>query len=179
MGQKELARQIGFVGQHNYNDTPSRIVRRLPGRYATAGSESAIITEAMEACNITHLADTLITTSAAASCGAWSSPASPGHLLLLDEPVNHLDVKHQKSIMSLLCRLTSQGYTVICVLHDLLLAQIYSEETIMLKDGAIVAHGPSERVFTAERLKEVYQIDAHQIFDPILGRPIWFPSHSR
>ena len=81
--------------------------------------------------------------------------------------------------MILLCRLTSQGYTVICVLHDLLLAQIYSEETIMLKDGAIVAHGPSERVFTAERLKEVYQIDAHQIFDPILGRPIWFPSHSR
>lgn len=184
MGQKELARQIGFVGQHNYNDYAFTAREAVAmGRYAHGGDpESAIITEAMEACNITHLADTLITTLSGGELQRVvlaRALTQGGTLLLLDEPVNHLDVKHQKSIMSLLCRLTSQGYTVICVLHDLLLAQIYSEETIMLKDGAIVAHGPSERVFTAERLKEVYQIDAHQIFDPILGRPIWFPSHSR
>lgn len=184
MSQKELARQIGFVAQHNHNDYAFTAEEAVAmGRYAHGGNTSdAIIAEAMEACNITHLATTLITTLSGGELQRVAlarALAQQGAVLLLDEPVNHLDVKHQRAIMTLLRRLSEEGYTVICVLHDLLLAQIYSDHTIMLKDGVIVAHGQTEHVFTAERLEEVYQIDSHQIYDPVLGRPIWFPSHIR
>lgn len=182
MGQKEIARQIGFVAQHNYNDYAFTAEEAVGmGRYAHAkGDDAPIIERAMEACNITHLSSSLITTLSGGELQRVilaRALAQEGSLLLLDEPVNHLDVKHQRSIMALLRRLTGEGYTVICVLHDLLLAQIYSDRTIMLKDGAVVAHGPTEAVFTAERLAEVYQVSAHQLFDPILGRPLWFPDH--
>ncbi len=183
MSQKDLARQIGFVSQHNSSDYAFTAAEAVSmGRYAHGGEGTQAVAQAMEACNIAHLADTLITTLSGGELQRVilaRALAQQGRLLLLDEPVNHLDVKHQRSIMDLLCRLTEQGYTVICVLHDLLLAQIYSTHTIMLKDGEVVAHGPTQSVFTKERLAEVYQVDAHQIFDPVLARPLWLVSHRR
>ncbi|HOE83802.1 MAG TPA: ABC transporter ATP-binding protein [Sphaerochaeta sp.] len=182
MTQKELARKIGFVAQHHLHEyafTAREVVAM--GRYAhPRGEDDAVIDAAMEACDITHLADTLITTLSGGEQQRVilaRALAQQGRLLLLDEPVNHLDVKHQQAIMELLRRLSHQGYTIICVLHDLLLAQIYSDRTIMLKDGVIVAHDRSDAVFTKERLAEVYQIEAHQVFDPVLGRSIWLASH--
>ncbi|MCK9548129.1 MAG: ABC transporter ATP-binding protein [Sphaerochaeta sp.] len=183
MGQKELARQIGFVAQHQHNDYAFTAREAVSmGRYAHGGrDDGTIVEQAMEACNITHLADCLVTNLSGGELQRVvlaRALAQGGRLLLLDEPVNHLDVKHQRSIMKLLGRLTGEGYTVICVLHDLLLAQVYSDRTIMLKDGKIVAHGKTAEVFTRERLLEVYQVEAHQVHDPVLGRSIWLASHS-
>jgi len=100
-----------------------------------------------------------------------------GKLLLLDEPVNHLDVKHQRSIMELLCRLVEKGYTVVCVLHDLLLVQIYSQIALVLQKGSVVAYGPTQTVLTEKLLQEVYDIQAHQVYDPTLDRMLWLPTY--
>ncbi len=182
MTQKELARQIGFVAQHHQNEYAFTAREAVAmGRYAyPKGEDEAAVEAAMEACNIAHLAGTLVTTLSGGELQRVvlaRALAQQGRLLLLDEPVNHLDVKHQRAIMELLRSLSRQGYTIICVLHDLLLAQIYSDRTIMLKGGTVVAHDRTEAVFTRERLSEVYQIDAHQILDPVLGRSIWLASH--
>lgn len=182
MGQRELARQIGFVAQQHRSDFAFTAREAVAmGRYAHAArGDEAVIEEAMEACNIAHLSHTLITNLSGGELQRVilaRALAQEGRLLLLDEPVNHLDVKHQRAIMELLRSLSKRGYTIICVLHDLLLAQIYSDRTIMLKDGAIIAHDRTEAVFTQKRLLDVYQIEAHRIFDPVLGRSIWFVSH--
>ncbi|MTL48134.1 ABC transporter ATP-binding protein, partial [Turicibacter sanguinis] len=52
-----------------------------------------------------------------------------------------------------------QGKTVIAVLHDLNLVQMFSEEVIMIKDGQVVASGLSKDVLDEERLLDVYGIN--------------------
>ncbi len=181
--QKSLARQIGFVSQHGENGYAFTVREAVAmGRYAHNGNErDHIVTEAMKGCSIDHLADKLITDLSGGEVQRVHlarALAQEGKLLLLDEPVNHLDVKHQRSIMRLLLTLKERGYTIVCVLHDLLLAQIYSDRAIMLKEGAVHANGAANEVFTKENLEAVYQIEVHQVHDPILDRPLWLPSHN-
>ena len=99
-----------------------------------------------------------------------------GSLLLLDEPVNHLDVRHQRSMMELLVSLVSQGYIIVCVPHVLLLVQVYSQIALVLKQGNVVSYGPTLDVFNADLLEDVYHIKAHQVYDPTLGRSLWMPT---
>lgn len=181
--QKSLARQIGFVSQHGENGYAFTVREAVAmGRYAHNGNErDKSVIEAMQGCSIDHLADKLITDLSGGELQRVHlarALAQEGKLLLLDEPVNHLDVKHQRSIMRLLLTLRERGYTIVCVLHDLLLAQIYSDRAIMLKDGAIHATGSADEVFTKDNLQEVYQIEVHQVHDPILNRSLWLPSHN-
>jgi iron complex transport system ATP-binding protein len=79
-------------------------------------------------------------------------------------------------MMGLLTELVKKGYTVICVLHDMLLVQVYSQLALVLKEGKIVSYGPTEEVFTDDLLNEVYHIKAHQVYDGELDRKIWLPT---
>ncbi len=59
-------------------------------------------------------------------------------LLLLDEPIVHLDITHQVEILELVRRLNvEQGLTVIAAMHDLNLAALYFDRLILLKEGRI------------------------------------------
>ena len=81
-------------------------------------------------------------------------------IILLDEPTNHLDLKYQIEILDHINQWTKeQGKTVIAVLHDLNLVQMFSEEVIMIKDGQVVASGLSKDVLDEERLLDVYGIN--------------------
>lgn len=83
-------------------------------------------------------------------------------LLLLDEPVNHLDIRSQLDIMALIRRLTSQlGIVTIAVMHDLNTALRFSDGFLMLKDGKLLAAG-GPKVMTAEIINEVYQLQVVQ-----------------
>ena len=79
-------------------------------------------------------------------------------LLLLDEPVNHLDIRSQMDIMALIRRLTNQlGIITIAVLHDLNTALRFSDGFLVLKEGRLLARGGAE-VLTAETINEAYQL---------------------
>lgn len=81
-------------------------------------------------------------------------------IMLLDEPVSHLDIHHQLDILNLVKDLVREkDKTVICVLHDLNLALKYSDDVIMLKDGKVRAIGNCYDVLTENNIKEVYGID--------------------
>ena len=63
-------------------------------------------------------------------------------VILMDEPVNHLDMKYQYAVLSLVRELTDRhGKTVIVVLHDLNLASTFADDVIMLKAGRVLASG--------------------------------------
>ena len=67
-------------------------------------------------------------------------------MILMDEPVNHLDMKYQYAVLSLVRELTDRhGKTVIVVLHDLNLASTFADDVIMLKAGRVLASGPVKR----------------------------------
>lgn len=80
--------------------------------------------------------------------------------ILLDEPLNNLDMKHSVQIMKILRRLVDElGKTVVIVLHDINFASVYSDRIVAMKDGKVVKDGPTEEIIQSEALKEIYDMD--------------------
>ncbi|MGE7622268.1 ABC transporter ATP-binding protein [Viridibacillus sp. NPDC096237] len=80
--------------------------------------------------------------------------------ILLDEPLNNLDMKHSVQIMKILRKLVDDlGKTVVIVLHDINFASVYSDRIVALKDGRIVKDGPTNDIINSESLKEIYDMD--------------------
>lgn len=100
-------------------------------------------------------------------------------LILLDEPTTFLDLKVQIDLLELLTRLAHEaGRTLLLVLHDLNLAAAYADWLVMMRDGRIACRGTPNDVFTAARLKEVFELDARVIRDAETGRPVCVPARS-
>jgi iron complex transport system ATP-binding protein len=80
--------------------------------------------------------------------------------ILLDEPLNNLDMKHSVQIMKVLRRLVDElGKTVIIVIHDINFASCYSDYIVALKDGSVIHEGPTDQIIDAEVLKEIYEMN--------------------
>ncbi len=80
--------------------------------------------------------------------------------ILLDEPLNNLDMKHSVQIMKILRRLVDDlGKTVVIVLHDINFASVYSDRIVALKNGRVVKDGPTHEIIQSESLKEIYDMD--------------------
>jgi iron complex transport system ATP-binding protein len=79
--------------------------------------------------------------------------------ILLDEPLNNLDMKHSVQIMKILRKLVDElGKTVVIVLHDINFASVYSDRIVALKDGRLVKDGPTNEIINSEALREVYDM---------------------
>jgi iron complex transport system ATP-binding protein len=105
--------------------------------------------------------------------------AQDTELMLLDEPTTFLDLAHQVEVLDLVTRLNQErGRTVVMVLHDLNLAARYSDVVVVMKDGALLAQGPPDEVFTVDMLSAVFGLDADVLPDPRTGLPIIVPTAS-
>jgi iron complex transport system ATP-binding protein len=96
-------------------------------------------------------------------------------LLLLDEPTTYLDLAHAIDVLDLVDDLHESGCTVVMVLHDLNLATRYSDNLVVMRDGAILAQGHPRDVITAELLHEAFGLRAKVIDDPVGDRPLIVP----
>ncbi|MEQ9763077.1 ABC transporter ATP-binding protein [Streptococcus jiangjianxini] len=93
--------------------------------------------------------------------------------IFLDEPTTYLDLNHQLEVLELLERLNKDSdKTIVMVLHDLNLSARFSDHIIAMKKGTIRYQGSVEEVITPERIKDIFQIKAHIIDDPVSKRPI-------
>jgi iron complex transport system ATP-binding protein len=82
-------------------------------------------------------------------------------ILLLDEPLTHLDIINQLEIMDLVKELcVKEKIIVLAVFHDLNLAARYCASAIMLKQGKIFAAGDIAEVLTSENVRGVFNVDA-------------------
>ncbi|MHA6253095.1 iron ABC transporter ATP-binding protein [Oceanobacillus sp. CAU 1775] len=80
--------------------------------------------------------------------------------ILLDEPLNNLDMRHATQIMKTLRRLVDDmGKTIVIVIHDINFASCYSDQIVALKDGKIVKQGRACDVIDTCVLKEIYDMD--------------------
>jgi iron complex transport system ATP-binding protein len=83
--------------------------------------------------------------------------AQQPQVLLLDEPVVHLDISHQVEILELVKGLNrARGLTVLATMHDLNLAALYFDRLILLQRGQVVADGTPEQVLVEERIHRVF-----------------------
>ncbi|MFD7834675.1 ABC transporter ATP-binding protein [Streptomyces sp. NPDC059761] len=175
---RRIARHVAFVAQEPGADSDLRVadvvgLGRTPFRDRWRGPDAAdraVVADALERVGLTALAGR-----------AWKALSGGerqrAHLaralaqrpygLLLDEPTNHLDVKHQLDLMELLA---GSEQTVLVALHDLSLAARYCDRLLLLHHGRLIASGTPAAVLTAERLAEVFEVDAELTTDP-LGHP--------
>ena len=80
--------------------------------------------------------------------------------ILLDEPLNNLDMKHSVQIMQTLRRLAKElDKTIVVVIHDINFASCYSDDIIALKDGQLVKASTKNEVIQTDILKELYDMD--------------------
>jgi len=84
--------------------------------------------------------------------------AQDPNILLLDEPLTYLDLRHQLHIYELLTELRSQGVLIVCVTHDLNLASAYADRLLLLKEGRCVADGAPGEILSADLIHDVFRI---------------------
>jgi len=86
--------------------------------------------------------------------------------VLLDEPLNNLDMRHSLAMMRLFGRMATElGKTVVLVVHDINFASSHSDHIVAMRDGRIVAQGDPDTMISTESLHAVFDmmIDVHVI----------------
>ena len=86
--------------------------------------------------------------------------AQEAELMLLDEPLNGLDLPAQEKILEILDTLKGQKVAVMISMHDLRLAAEQFEQ-VMLLNKELLGFGPPEEVFTRELLLKAYHGHLH------------------
>jgi iron complex transport system ATP-binding protein len=102
---------------------------------------------------------------------AQSLVAQP-RVLLLDEPISALDLRHQLEVMETVRALTLElGLVTLAVLHDLNAAVRHADEVVLLNEGRVMEAGSPSQVLTASHVRRVFQVDVCLLPQP--GRPAW------
>lgn len=87
--------------------------------------------------------------------------------VLLDEPLNNLDVARSVHMMEHLRQVAREfGRTIITVMHDINFAAKYSDRICAMKNGRIAAFGPVAEIMKGELLSEIYETDIQIIPGP-------------
>lgn len=78
--------------------------------------------------------------------------------VLLDEPLNNLDLRHAVSMMQQLRRAARElGKTVVVVLHDINFASVYADHIVCMKNGKLAHEGLPEAIITSDVLTAIYE----------------------
>lgn len=81
--------------------------------------------------------------------------------ILLDEPLNNLDMFHARELMRLLRKLTDELHlTTVMVVHDINMAAAYADTIVAMKNGEIIKVGCAGEIITPKMLKEIFNLEA-------------------
>ena len=121
------------------------------------------VAEALAALGLTELAEEPIDTLSGGQLQrAYIAMilAQDTEYILLDEPLNNLDMNFAVQMMQTLRSLVDDyGKTIIIVLHDINFAASYADEVVAMKKGQLFAHGSTEEVIQSEVLNDLYEME--------------------
>ncbi|WP_144629937.1 iron ABC transporter ATP-binding protein [Arthrobacter woluwensis] len=162
----ELARKVAILRQENHLSARLTVrdlvaLGRFPHSRGRLTSECvAAVESALEFLNLTALQDRFLDQlSGGQRQRAFVAMvlAQDTDYILLDEPLNNLDMKHSVLMMKQLRRAADElGKTVVLVIHDVNFAAAYSDRIVALRDGLLVHEGTVEETMTAEVLTSVF-----------------------
>ena len=173
---KTIAKILSVLRQENHFVT-RLTVRQLVGfgRFPhskgrlTIGDEK-YISEAIDFLNLTELEDRYLDQlSGGQRQRAYVAMvlAQNTDYVLLDEPLNNLDMQHAVQMMKQLRRAADElGRTVVIVLHDINFAAHYSDRILAMKDGQVVEHGTPREIMRDEVLTGIFNTDIQVIEGP-------------
>lgn len=169
MKSNDLSKRVSILKQSNYVNVKLTIRELVSfGRYPYSKGrltkdDQLMIEQALDYMELTDIQDSYLDElSGGQRQRAFIAMviAQDTEYILLDEPLNNLDMKHSVQIMKILRRLVDElGKTVVIVLHDINFASVYSDRIVAMKNGKVVKDGPTEEIIQSEALKEIYDMD--------------------
>lgn len=165
----ERARIISWVEQLGAIHWPLSVERlvmlgRIPHlpRWSKPGqSDTSAVQAAMQQADCEHLRDRRVTTLSGGERSrvllARALAAEPS-ILLADEPVTALDLKHQLQTMHVLRRFVSNDNAAVVVMHDLSLAARFCDRLLLICEGRLIAIGEVAAVLSEENIAQVYGV---------------------
>ena len=100
--------------------------------------------------------------------------AQEARILLLDEPLAHLDPAHQLSIAQLLRSLATEGFGVVLATHDLNWATELANHCLLLQEGSLLLDAPMDQAAQSEQLDQIFETRFSRLRDAT-GRLRIFP----
>ena len=167
--RRELARRVAYTPQDTHIEFAFTVrdvvmMGRHPhlGRFERegAGDRQAVLA-AMGRADCLHLADRLVTELSGGErqrVVIARSLATEAQIILLDEPVANLDIRHALDTLELCRELAGEGKTVALAVHDLNLAARYATEVVLVSAGRLVARGAPAEVVTGERIRAAFGV---------------------
>lgn len=165
--RKEIAQQLAVVFQERQDGFPGTVLETaMIGRHpflkpwdVESATDVAIASDALKALALGGMEQRLVSTLSggerqrlAIATAATQTPT----LWLADEPSNHLDLKHQVSVMALLAEQAKSGCGVFLCLHDLNLAAHWCTNILLLFPNGEACWGPTDTMLTTENLQRLY-----------------------
>jgi iron complex transport system ATP-binding protein len=187
LGRPAAARVVAVVPQREpmiFGFTAREVVAmgRAPhtGLFGTLGAgDREVIDAALARCDAVHLAHRPL---AELSGGEQKrvliarALAQRTPVVLLDEPVAFLDIKHQLAVCELLARGVAGGeFTAVAVLHDLNLAAQFCDRLLLLADGTVAALGAVDEVMTYQRVRGVFDAEVYVGQNELNGTRFFVP----
>lgn len=174
---RDLAKRVTYVPQDTHLDfefTVREIVAM--GRHAHLGRfqgegahDREIIRQAMERTDIQRLANRSVTELSGGErqrVVIARSLATEADAVLLDEPTASLDIAHALDILALCRSLAAEGKAICLAIHDLNAAARFADRIGLMAGGSLVALGPSEEIFTPERVASVFGVAVQTAVTP-------------
>jgi iron complex transport system ATP-binding protein len=169
--RRTLARRRAYLPQSPRAEWPISVERlvalgltpHLPAFGGLPEALAARVAEALERFDLTRQRDQPATTlSGGELARAMLARALVGdpEVLVADEPIAGLDPRHALDGVRRLRALADAGTLVVFSLHDLSLAARYATRLVALRDGRVVADGPTAEVLTPELLGHVFEVEA-------------------
>lgn len=102
--------------------------------------------------------------------------AQQAGIILLDEPISHLDIHQQIEIMNQLKQLNIyKNITIIAVLHDLNIAAAYGDRMILMHDCKVYKDGSPDEILTEDIIRKVYGLEVYVTKNPKTGKTFVMP----
>lgn len=150
---RQKAQSIGFLGQQHKAVFPFTVFEVvMTGRaafisIAPKDSDKIIVEESIEKVGITHLRNRFYTDLSGGEQQLVMIArilAQKPKILLLDEPISHLDFHNQIRVVQLIKQIVSEGITVAATMHEPNFAFLFGEYFLFVHHKKIISDNTNE-----------------------------------
>lgn len=169
LNAKERARHLAFVPQDFPTDFPFTVSEfAAMGRFARqegffpGAEDGKIANAALERLGLKDFRERLIGSLSGGERQKLllaRALVQDAPVLLLDEPLNHLDIKNRLSTLKLLTEENRAGRTITAVMHDLREVRAHFSDVLFLKDGNLFFCGSVREGFREDLLRDVFEVE--------------------